>query len=416
MPRRYDPRRPLKIKLEEEILQGVRSASETLYRSLLSTTNRERGQIHPLAEKLVTNLSHRHKTVRRAAADAIVVLTGHCDPRVVGHIPGLATTLFPVLPALLDAARDANQLTDVRVKALAAIRRMIWIETTDRVLGFLQHFIQLVEEDLADIRAAALRVLQRLALSSAAAEIAAVAKRKMYDGNSGVIVASIEVLLGCGSDMASAAALDVAHLLDHEDQQVRQKACEALQRLGGESRGALPALIRTAIEDSDPNTQLQAALTIVDVDPKGDLVAELVKDEIRRTRLIDVLRRIGVSGRTLRHALEKQAENAHESKQDVRNKFPRSDSVKCSISLIDHKKREVSLRGVPKTIGPAQFAVVEALIEVFPSTLSKDQLVDKSGHTDAVNALSRLRKKGEDWQTAIKMAGVTGGGYSLLAY
>jgi hypothetical protein len=62
---------------------------------------------------------------------------------------------------------------------------------------------------------------------------------------------------------------------------------------------------------------------------------------------------------------------------------------------------------------PAQLHVIQALIEVFPATLTKDQLILRSGHSDAVNVLKRLVTSDSDWADVIKLAGKPRGGYAL---
>ena len=63
----------------------------------------------------------------------------------------------------------------------------------------------------------------------------------------------------------------------------------------------------------------------------------------------------------------------------------------------------------------ARYNVVKALVNVWPGSLNKDDLVTKSGHSDAVNILSRLhkQKKSPEWASAIELAGERGVGYRI---
>jgi hypothetical protein len=58
------------------------------------------------------------------------------------------------------------------------------------------------------------------------------------------------------------------------------------------------------------------------------------------------------------------------------------------------------------------YDVVKALIETGPPGLSKDALVAKSGHGDAVNILKRLAKQ-PLWQEVISLPGRTGRRYRI---
>jgi len=59
------------------------------------------------------------------------------------------------------------------------------------------------------------------------------------------------------------------------------------------------------------------------------------------------------------------------------------------------------------------YNVVQALMEAGNDGLTKDELVRKSGHDDAVNILKRLAKK-PGWNTVIKLAGVPGRRYRIM--
>lgn len=65
-----------------------------------------------------------------------------------------------------------------------------------------------------------------------------------------------------------------------------------------------------------------------------------------------------------------------------------------------------------KRLTKAQYNVIQALLSARDRGLTKDQLVEKSGHTDAVNVLKRLAKD-LDWKKVIHLPGITGGGYRI---
>jgi hypothetical protein len=85
----------------------------------------------------------------------------------------------------------------------------------------------------------------------------------------------------------------------------------------------------------------------------------------------------------------------------------------CPVVIRNEDIGDVDVLGVPKSLMPAQLHVIQALIEVFPATLTKDQLILRSGHSDAVNVLKRLVTSDSDWADVIKLAGKPRGGYAL---
>jgi len=92
----------------------------------------------------------------------------------------------------------------------------------------------------------------------------------------------------------------------------------------------------------------------------------------------------------------------------------RGEESECPIVLSDRGLREVTVNGRTKQLTLVRWNVIEALVENYPNTMTKDQLVANSGHTDAVNILKRLMKGDDDWAAVIKLAGSTGGGYGIV--
>lgn len=71
--------------------------------------------------------------------------------------------------------------------------------------------------------------------------------------------------------------------------------------------------------------------------------------------------------------------------------------------------------GVEKSLlTPAQFNVLTALVNAGESGLTKDELVTKSDHEDAVGILKRLHKRDADWAAVTPLPGRTGGRYRVL--
>jgi hypothetical protein len=62
----------------------------------------------------------------------------------------------------------------------------------------------------------------------------------------------------------------------------------------------------------------------------------------------------------------------------------------------------------------AQYDVVNTVLDAGERGLSKDELVQKSRHEDALGVLRRLRRNDPDWASVIQMAGKPGGRYRII--
>jgi hypothetical protein len=70
------------------------------------------------------------------------------------------------------------------------------------------------------------------------------------------------------------------------------------------------------------------------------------------------------------------------------------------------------VRGQEKPVlTPARYKVVRTLVDASPKSLSKDQLDDKSGHTDARKILKDLADSDPDWAAVIHFSGPSRQGY-----
>ena len=86
----------------------------------------------------------------------------------------------------------------------------------------------------------------------------------------------------------------------------------------------------------------------------------------------------------------------------------------CPVVIVNQKQRLVEVLGQSKQLTVPRFAVVKALVEQYPGTCTKDELVTKSGRDGAVNVLKGLRSSDPVWEAVIKLAGKAGGGYGLV--
>ena len=84
------------------------------------------------------------------------------------------------------------------------------------------------------------------------------------------------------------------------------------------------------------------------------------------------------------------------------------------VTLFDQNDRpHIDGKSKERLTGPG-FNVVSALIEAGKGGLTKDKLVNQSGHSDARAILDRLKKKDKDWDSVLIFPGVTAGGYRIL--
>jgi len=60
------------------------------------------------------------------------------------------------------------------------------------------------------------------------------------------------------------------------------------------------------------------------------------------------------------------------------------------------------------TLTKARYDGIKALVEAGEDGLTKDELVKRSKHGDAVNSLKNLAKKDRDWKRVLQFAGGTG--------
>lgn len=100
----------------------------------------------------------------------------------------------------------------------------------------------------------------------------------------------------------------------------------------------------------------------------------------------------------------------------------RKDSIECHAEPeIDRRCVEFfGVKNLPKIRGKeassplrtSQYNVLKTLDEAGTNGLTKDELVSRSGHTDALGILKRVARRPE-WRDVIQLAGKTGGRYRL---
>jgi hypothetical protein len=76
--------------------------------------------------------------------------------------------------------------------------------------------------------------------------------------------------------------------------------------------------------------------------------------------------------------------------------------------------QSVVVRGKAKRpLTRAQYDVIKALLEAGPAGLTKGQLDDKSGHSEAHKILKRLHNSDPDWEAVIQLPGQPWVGYRI---
>jgi hypothetical protein len=83
--------------------------------------------------------------------------------------------------------------------------------------------------------------------------------------------------------------------------------------------------------------------------------------------------------------------------------------------VLSGQGKPVKVKGKEKAaLTDPQYNVLAALLAAGARGLNKDELVNESGHGDAVRILKRITEIDADWKAAIAIAGKTGGGYRIL--
>jgi hypothetical protein len=91
--------------------------------------------------------------------------------------------------------------------------------------------------------------------------------------------------------------------------EVKQEAVQALAWLGEEAIGAIPTLTRLALESADDNLRKQIGHTLLQIDPDGHLILprfKTITSRASRATVLDLLRSIGPTARSLRRQLQKE--------------------------------------------------------------------------------------------------------------
>ena len=91
-----------------------------------------------------------------------------------------------------------------------------------------------------------------------------------------------------------------------------------------------------------------------------------------------------------------------------------ADFLKQRVRLFGLNDRP-TIDGIAKSkLTMPQYNVVQTLIEAGEHGLGKDELIRRSGHSDAIGILKRLADDDADWEHVISFARKPGGGYRIL--
>jgi hypothetical protein len=102
-----------------------------------------------------------------------------------------------------------------------------------------------------------------------------------------------------------------------------------------------------------------------------------------------------------------------EGETEVPGTTPPADSEKVRVVLQGPGKPPIVKGKKKRVLTDPQDDVVQALLEAGEGGLTKDELEDKSGHSDARGILRRLAKSDPDWGVVIHFPGRTGGRYRI---
>ena len=109
----------------------------------------------------------------------------------------------------------------------------------------------------------------------------------------------------CGIEGAMAMVPMSKQLLKHANLYIRREVCSILTWLEADVEQVFGLLLETASQDDNAETRFEATQALLKMDPSGTRLADEVKDEVARRRILDQLRQSGVTGRSLRRSLER---------------------------------------------------------------------------------------------------------------
>ena len=95
-------------------------------------------------------------------------------------------------------------------------------------------------------------------------------------------------------------------ILKHPDLTIRREVCSILAWLDADTEQAFGLLLKAAGHDPDEGTRFEATQALLKIDPDGTRLADEVKDEVVRSRILAQLRQAGVTGWPSRRNLERE--------------------------------------------------------------------------------------------------------------
>jgi hypothetical protein len=111
-----------------------------------------------------------------------------------------------------------------------------------------------------------------------------------------------------GTDLASAVVPDLIQALADNEKTVRSEAISTLSWLGPEAKVALPALLQIVINKNEVGIREAGLIALLAIDPEYSFILpylQRLRDIPTRSVLLETLREIGPSARSLRLKLQK---------------------------------------------------------------------------------------------------------------
>jgi hypothetical protein len=166
----------------------------------------------------------------------------------------------------------------------------------------------------------------------------------------------------------------------------------------------IPILQQNLI-DLTREVKLFQGFNVLITKPRRNMVSYVWTDAVAKTRKLD---------EKIMARLQKAADSrlvSSDNESSPVNLDPGNQT--CSVTIHNPDKFEVIVNNKVKTLKSARFDVIKALVDEFPDKLTKDQLIEKSKHSDAVNMLKAIAELDRDWKSVILLPGSPGKGYRL---
>lgn len=186
-------------------------------------------------------------------------------------------------------------------------------QVDDDVGAAVPKLVELLRDQVAVVRGAAVVALRSFCPQAATAVVPALLERALKDPDRTVAIAAQETLRACGQGPASAALGCLIQVLQQGDTAIRQTTCETLGWLGVDALPAIKPLVEIVVGDAPESFRVGAARALAHIDPDGEYLDQIADDSWKLNRLIECLTCPGEKESSLRRALYRKTAKPQQS-------------------------------------------------------------------------------------------------------